>query len=139
MSPGTANIDAVPDNRRREFRTCRYSGCRGGEHPGANNADPGRCGFRIFAGVRQPALNLAALLRVVEAVSQTNGIGAKEQRLGEPPETGASGELVRASGGCARLICLDANPCAWCSITNNFRSVTFVKQPCVTNAEEEVM
>jgi hypothetical protein len=29
------------------------------------------------------------LPQVVEAVSQTNGIGAKQQRLGEPPETDA--------------------------------------------------
>jgi hypothetical protein len=72
---------------------------------------------------------VAEVLVAGEAVSQTNGIGAKEQGLGEPPETDASGELLRASAGCARLICLDANPRAWCSITNNFRSVTFVKQP----------
>jgi hypothetical protein len=61
--------------------------------------------------------------------SQTNGTGAKEQRLGEPPETDASGELLRASAGSARLICLDADRCSWRSITNNFRSVAFAKQP----------
>jgi hypothetical protein len=69
------------------------------------------------------------LPEVVEAVSQTNGIGVNEQRLREPPETDASGDLLRASARSARLICLDANLGAWRSITNNFRSVTFVKQP----------
>jgi len=72
---------------------------------------------------------IAALSELVEAVSQTNGIGAKQQRLGEPPETDASGELLRASVGSARLICFDADTCSWRSITNNFRSVTFVKRP----------
>jgi hypothetical protein len=70
-----------------------------------------------------------SLSKIVEAVSQTNGIGVNEQRLREPPETDASGDLLRASARSARLICLDANLGAWRSITNNFRSVTFVKQP----------
>jgi hypothetical protein len=64
-----------------------------------------------------------------DAVSQTNGIGAKQQRLGEPPETDASGQLLTASAGSVRLICLDADRRSWQSITNNFRSFTFVKQP----------
>jgi len=66
---------------------------------------------------------------LVEAVSQTNGIGANQQRLGEPAETDVSGELLRASAGSGRLICLGADRCSWHSITNNFRSVTFAKQP----------
>ena len=80
----------------------------------------------LLAGHGRPA---PRLLPFVEAVSQTNGIGAKQQRLGEPLETDASGELLRASVGSARLICLDADTCSWRSITNNFRSVTFVKRP----------
>ena len=75
------------------------------------------------------------LPRIVEAVSQTNGTGAKRQRLGRQRKRDASGELLRASAGSARLICLDAERCSWRSITNNFRSVTFVKQPCVPNVE----
>ena len=82
---------------------------------------------RIFRSRTSGSAALLAL--VVEAVSQTNGIGAKQQRLGEPPETDASGELLRASVGSARLICFDADTCSWRSITNNFRSVTFVKRP----------
>jgi hypothetical protein len=63
------------------------------------------------------------------AVSQTNGIGAEQQRLGGHRKRDASEELLRASAGSARLTCLDAERCSWRSITNNFRSVTFVKQP----------
>ena len=44
-------------------------------------------------------------------------------------ETDASGELLRASAGSARLICLGADRRSWRSITNNFRSVIFVKRP----------
>jgi hypothetical protein len=80
-------------------------------------------------GEQPPASTPTRLPVRTEAVSQTNGIGAKQQRLGEPPETDASGELLRASVGSARLICLDADTCSWRSITNNFRSVTFVKRP----------
>ncbi len=74
------------------------------------------------------------LLLRTEAVSQTNGIGAKEQWLGGQRKRDASGALLRASAGSARLICLDAERCSWRSITNNFRSVTFVKQPRRTGA-----
>ena len=56
--------------------------------PRANNPDPGRCGFRIFAGVRQPALNLAALLRVVRTGSE---VGVEEGRCSP----------TRAGAGCA--------------------------------------
>jgi hypothetical protein len=49
--------------------------------------------------------------------------------LGEPPETDASRGLLTASAGSGRLIYLDADRCSWRSITNNFRSVTFVKRP----------
>ena len=38
-----------------------------------------------------------------------DGIGAKQQRLGESAEMDASGELLRASAGSARLICLDGS------------------------------
>ena len=79
--------------------------------------------------VRRASANKGPLPFRTEAVSQTNGIGAKQQRLGEPLETDASGELLRASVASARLICLDADTCSWRSITNNFRSVTFVKRP----------
>ncbi len=79
--------------------------------------------------VEQRSPFLITLLLRTEAVSQTNGIGVKQQRLGEPPETDASGELLSASAGSARLICLGADRCSWRSITNNFRSVTFVKRP----------
>jgi hypothetical protein len=61
----------------------------------------------------------SSLLVRTEAVSQTNGIGAKQQRLGEPPETDALGGLLRASAGSGRLICLRADRCSWRSITNN--------------------
>jgi len=77
-------------------------------------------------GIRQCRTGVAHL---VWAVSQTNGIGATQQRVGEPPETDASRKLLRASAGSARLICLDADRRSRRSITINFRSVTFVKQP----------
>jgi len=84
---------------------------------------------RSAMALHKPVPAEAALLGRTEAVSQTNGIGAKQQRLGEPLETHASGAVLRASAGSARLICLDADLCFWRSITNNFRSVTFVKRP----------
>ena len=68
-------------------------------------------------------------MKIVEAVAQTSGVGAKQQRAGEPPESDASGALLTASEGSPRLICLDTHPWSWRSITNNFRSVTFVQQP----------
>jgi hypothetical protein len=99
--------------------------------------------FRVAreATVTQAMMQLAAACRndrareaersplLAEAVSQTNGTGAKQQRLGGQRKRDASGELLRASAGSAGLICLDAERCSWRSITNNFWSVTFVKQP----------
>ena len=71
-----------------------------------------------------------SLLQIVEAVSQTNGIGAKQTRAWRAAGNGRVSESSwRASVGSARLICLDADTCSWRSITNNFRSVTFVKRP----------
>ena len=65
MSRGIANLDVVPANRRPGFRTYPDSGCHVTPAPGGNNVGPARCGFRIFAGVRQPALKPAPLLQVV--------------------------------------------------------------------------
>ena len=56
------------------------------------------------------------------SVPGNNGVASHRKR-------DASGELLRASAGSVRLICLDADRCSWRSITNNFRSVTFVKRP----------
>ena len=86
-------------------------------------------GLRIIRAMQPSDARAARQVVLVEAVSQTNGIGAKQQQLGEPLEADASGELLRASAGSARLISLDEDLCSWCSITNSFRSVTFVKQP----------
>jgi hypothetical protein len=88
---------------------------------------PASVAFQI--GMKLRRHRTPALVLLVEAVSQTNGIGAEQQGLGEPPETDASGELLAASAGSGRLIYLDADRCSWRSITNNFRSVTFVKRP----------
>jgi hypothetical protein len=80
-------------------------------------------------GLQRIERRSASLSLGSEAVSQTNGTGAKQQRLGGQRKRDASGELLRASAGSAGLICLDAERCSWRSITNNFWSVTFVKQP----------
>ncbi len=71
MPPGIANVDVVPATDVAKFRTYRHSGCQGQEHPGGNKGCPARHGFRIVAGVRQPALKIAALLRVVVAVGKS--------------------------------------------------------------------
>ena len=63
-----------------------------------------------------------------DAVAQTSVVGAKQQRADDPPKSDATRALLTASAGSARLICLDAHARSWRSITNNFRSVTFVQQ-----------
>ena len=70
MPPGIANVDVVPATDVAKFRTYRHSGCQGQEHPGGNKGCPARRDFRIVAGVRQPALKIAALLRVVRTGSE---------------------------------------------------------------------
>jgi hypothetical protein len=85
-------------------------------------------------GLQRIERRSASLSLGSEAVSQTNGTGAKQQRLGGQRKRDASGELLRASAGSAGLICLDAERCSWRSITNNFWSVTFVKQPRLRRA-----
>ena len=52
-------------------------------------------------GKQPPSSTPTSLPVRTEAVSQTNGIGAKQQRPGEPRETDASGELLSASRICA--------------------------------------
>jgi hypothetical protein len=69
MPPGIANVAVVPATDVAKFRTYRHSGCQGQEHPGGNKGCPARRGFRIVAGVRQPALKIAALLLLVQLIS----------------------------------------------------------------------
>ena len=79
----------------------------------------------------------AATLGVVDETAEMDGGRFTNQRhwcqattAWRPTGNGTrQGELLRASAGSVRLICLDADRCSWRSITNNFRSVTFVKRP----------
>ncbi len=109
--------------------------CRSSNRPGGTQSESRavaplsatRAGARSEANLR--SRRSRSLLVSREAVAQTSALGAKQQRAGEPSESDASGALLTASGGSARLICLDTHRWYWRSTTNNFRSVTFVQQP----------